>query len=46
MQTQVKFGLCLTKIDTKLFSGAPKLPLMAKVSASPKIKKLVLRLSV
>ena len=38
MQTQTKIYHCLTKIDTKHFSGAPKLPLLPKVGPSPKIK--------
>ena len=45
MYTQAKFRVCYTKINTKLFSGAPKLPLIPKVSPSPKTKKLFLRLS-
>ena len=46
MKTQAKLCLCFTKINKIFFSGAPKLPLMPKVSLSPKIKKSFLRLSV
>ena len=46
MQTQTKFCLCFTKINIKLFSGAPKVPLISQVSLSPKIKKSFLGVSV
>ena len=46
MQTQGKFCLCFTKIKSNFFSCAPKLPLIPKVSLSPKIKKSFLSLSV
>ena len=45
MQTKTRFCVCFTKINTKLFSGEPKLPLIPKVGSSPNIKKLFLRLS-
>ena len=41
MQTQAKFCVCFTLINTKLFSVAPKLPLIPKVSPSCNTKKLV-----
>ena len=46
VQNREKFCLCFTKINTKSFSGSPKLPLIPKVSPSLNIKKLFLRLSV
>ena len=46
MQTQEKFCLCFIKTNISFFSGATKLPLIPKVSPSPKIKKSFLRLSV
>ena len=46
MQTQTNFCLCFTKINIKLFSGAPKVPLISQVSLSPKIKKSFLGVSV
>ena len=46
MQTPATFCLCFTEINTKLFSGPPKLPLIQKVSPLVKIKKSFLRLSV
>ena len=39
MQTQTKLCLYITKINTKLFSGEPKLLLIPKVGPSPKTKK-------
>ena len=45
MQTQAKLCLCLTNINI-FFSGTVKLPLIPKVSPSPKIEKSLLRLSV
>ena len=39
MQIQPKLFLYFTKINTKLFSVGPKIPLIPKVSPSPKIKK-------
>ena len=38
MQTQEKFCLCFIKTNINFFSGAAKLPLIPKVSPSPKIK--------
>ena len=46
MQAQTKFCLCFTKINIKLFSGAPKVPLISQVSLSPKIKNSFLGVSV
>ena len=34
MQAQAKFCLCVTKINTKLFSAALKLPKIPKLSPS------------
>ena len=45
MEAQAKFCVCFTKINSKLFSGKPKLPLIPKVGPSPNTKKLFLRLS-
>ena len=45
MYTEAKFCVCFTKINTKFFSGTPKLPLIPKVSPSANTKKLFLRLS-
>ena len=34
MQTQAKFFICFSKINTKLFSGESKYPLITKVRPS------------
>ena len=39
-----KIVFALLKLVLNFFSGAPKLPLIPKVSPSPNIKKLFLRL--
>ena len=46
MQTQIKFCLCFTKVNIKLFSGTPMLPLISSVDPSPNTKKLFLQISV
>ena len=45
MEISAKFYVCFTNINTKPFYGAPELSLIPKVSPSPNIKKLLLRLS-
>ena len=46
MQPQAKFVFALLKLKLKFFPGAPKLPLIPKVSSLPNTKKLYFRLSV
>ena len=46
IQTQAIFCVCFTNTNINFFSGAPKLPLIPKVSVLPKIKKSFLRLPV
>ena len=46
MSTQPKFCIYFTEINTLPFFGAPKLPLIPKVSPLPNSKKLFYRLSV
>ena len=45
MQSQTKFCVCFSKINTKFFSDESNFPLLPKVEYSPNIKKLFLRLS-
>ena len=45
MQSQSKLCVCFIKLILSIYSGAPKLPLISKVSHSPNTKKLFLRLS-
>ena len=45
MQTQAKFWVCFTNINTKFFFCEPKLPLIPNVGPSPNNKNLSLWLS-
>ena len=38
MQTQTKFVVRFSKINTKFFSGKPKFPLIPKAGPSPNLK--------
>ena len=42
METQAQFCVYCCKINTKLFSGEPKLPLIPRVRTSPNISKIFL----
>ena len=45
IETQAEFCVCFPKINSKLCSGKPKLPLIPKVGSSTNTKKLFLWLS-
>ena len=45
MQSQTKFCVCFSKINTRFFSDESNFPLLPKNEYSPNIKKLFLRLS-